>query len=209
MDQVPTIYLIDDEPAVVRLVTRFLTDSGYRVVSFASGEEFLAQERLSDVGCVISDLYLPGIHGSEIQAHLQRINSLLTLIFISGQADVPTAVQLLKSGAINLLQKPFSLDQLLSAVNEGLTLNQRRLTQLRQSQDVQERLATLNEEEISVIRCLIKGMSRKAITSALDLSPRTLDRRQQSLLQKMGVNTVSELVAVCVVEPTFRDYKAS
>lgn len=196
MDQSATIYLIDDDPAVVRLVTRILSDQGYRVIGFPTGEAFLALERLSEVGCVITDLYLPGIQGSEIQSHLQRIDSHLTLVVISGRADVPTAVQLMKSGAITLLQKPFTPDELLSAVDEGLARNIRQLTLHRQSQETQELLASLTEEELSVLRCLIKGMSRKVMASALNLSPRTLDRRQQSLLQKMNANSVAELIAI-------------
>lgn len=203
MDQNATIYLIDDDPSIVRLVTLILTDEGYRVISFPAGEAFLAQECLSEVGCVITDLCLPGIQGSEIQSHLRRIDSHLALIVISGRADVPTAVQLMKSGAVTLLQKPFTPGDLLSAVDEGLTRNIRQLTQRRQSQEVQERLASLTDDETAVLRCLIKGMSRKVISAALKLSPRTLDRRQQSLLQKMNASTVAELIATCVaVTPT-------
>lgn len=194
MHENATIYLIDDDPAVVRLMTRILTDAGYRVVSFSSGEDFLAEENLSDDGCVITDLCLPGIQGTELQSHLQRVKSPLAQIVISGKADVPTAVRLMKSGAVTLLQKPFSPDELLSAVVEGLALNARQLAQSRQSQEVQKQLQSLTEDEYSVFCCLVHGMSRKSIIARLPFSPRTLDRRQQSLLQKMQVNTVAELI---------------
>lgn len=197
MDQHATIYLIDDDASVVRLVTRILADAGYRVISFSTAEAFLTQEHLSETGCVITDLYLPGIQGTEIQSHLQNINSHLTLIGISGSADVPTAVQLMRSGAITLLQKPFTPSDLLSAVEEGLSRNLRLIAQTQQSQGMQARLAALTDEELLVLRCLLKGMSRKAIFAALNLSPRTLDRRQQSLLQKMEANSVVEMVAAC------------
>lgn len=209
MDTNATIYLIDDEPAIVRLVTGILTNAGYRVVSFLSGEAFLAEERLSEVGCVITDLFLPGIQGMGIQAHLQRIGSPLTLIVISGLADVPTAVQLIKSGAINLLQKPFTPEDLLTAVEEGVAANLRQLTQRRRSQEIQGRLATLTEEELAITHCLVRGMSRKAVIAALNLSPRTLDRRQQSLMHKMHVETLAELIAACVVEHPFRDIQTA
>ena len=201
MDQDATIYLIDDDPAIVRLVTAILVDAGCRVISFSTAEAFLSQDQLSTIGCVITDLYLPGILGTEIQSHLQNIGSDLTLIGISGNADVPTAVQLMKSGAITLLQKPFTPSALLAAVEEGLSRNLRLIAQNQQSHLIQTRLTNLTDEEQQVLRCLVKGMSRKAMFATLNLSPRTLDRRQQTLLQKMAVNSVAELVAVCARAP--------
>lgn len=196
MDPSATVYLIDDDPAILRLMTRVLTHEGYRVECFPSGEAFLSREDLSNVGCVIADLFLPGIQGAAIQSHLLQINSPLALIVISGQADVAAAVQLMKSGAITLLQKPISPDELLSAVAEGLTRNSHQLAQRIHLQGLKSRLADLTEDEKEVLRCMMRGLSRKEIATTLILSPRTLDRRQQSLLKKMNVESVPELIAV-------------
>jgi len=196
VDRDAIVYVIDDDAFVVRFIEMILANNYYPVHCFSSGKDFLAEPDHARVGCVIADLQLPGASGTEIQSQLQHRKSCLSVIFISGFADVPTAVRLMKHGAVTVLQKPFTPEQLLEAVQEGLAESQRRFVRQSQIEDIQFRLAQLTEDEAQILHCLLKGRSQKAMSSALNLSMRTLNRRQHSLLKKMKAASVSEMITI-------------
>lgn len=189
-----TIYAIDDDRSSLYFISQVLQEKGYSVQNFLTGEKFLEGEISGNTGCVITDLWLPGISGVEIQEELLRRGHHVPLVAISSSPDVPTVVQMVKHGAVTVLQKPLSADQLLSTVEQAVHQNQIRLEKEVLRERVRDRLSLLTERESKVLKCLMNGMSHKTISSTLDLSPRTVDRYKKSILEKMQSPTLQQLI---------------
>lgn len=196
------IYVIDNDASVVRFIESVLCAEGYQVEGFLSGDEFLSQPDCAEVGCVIADILLPGSQGTEIQDRLLLRRSHLALIAISGAMDVATAVRVMKHGAVTILQKPVTSDQLLSAVVDGLVQSRSQVAMQHRRDEFQRRLVLLTEDEAEILKCLVKGHSSKEISMVLNISQRTLDRRRKCLLEKMQLTTVTELVAFIAAAQT-------
>jgi two-component system response regulator FixJ len=163
------------------------------VSCYSSAEQFLAQAPLNGPGCVITDLQMPGINGIEMQRRLLEMECPFSSIVVTGVADVPTAVKLMERGAITLLEKPYDHRALLHAVEQGLEASFDRWRRQQNERHVQQRLATLTEEESQVMSHMLAGKANKCVARALELSMRTVDRRRQAVLKKMGANSVPEL----------------
>ena len=190
------VWVVDDDSSVANLAARFLEASGeFACRVFTSPRNFLATLQPGAAECVVSDVKMPEIDGAQIQRELLKVDATISILFLTGHADVPTAVQLMEKGAITLLQKPYEPAQLVSAVRRAVV----RFEQLRQSQteaqETQARLDRLTEDQREVLQCMVAGLTNKAIALRLSLSPRTLDRRRQSVLHTMGVESVVELAA--------------
>jgi FixJ family two-component response regulator len=129
----------------------------------------------------------------ELQRRLLAAESSLSVVVVTGVADVPTAVAAMKYGAVTLLEKPYCHDELLRAVERGLATSLQRWRRRQDEQAILQRLAKLSDEERGVMECLLAGKSNKQIAHKLDLSMRTVDRRRHAVLEKMGVNSVTKL----------------
>lgn len=198
MDHDACIHIIDDDPEVVQLIRAALQEHCVRINVYASSEEFFAADTSGQIGCLIANIRLCGANGIPLMQHLCECGSNLVVIAVSEAADVSTAVRMMRYGAINFLQKPFTPDEVHDAVREAL-LRSRKLTARQHHVDhVRQRLSQLNEDEEQVLQCLIQGLPNKVISSKLNLSARTVDRRRQSVLHKMEATTVQELVAMLV-----------
>jgi len=193
MAEPPTIYVVDDDEAVLLSVRAVLEQNAYRAECYPSGVKFLERATLDRPGCVITDLKMPEMNGVELQQRLLAAGSLLSVVIVTGVADVPTAVELMEKGAVTLLEKPYSHVELVAAVKRGLAASQERWERDRERNLVQSRLAELGAEERSVMELMLAGEPNKTIAHRLDLSMRTVDRRRQTVLEKMGVKTVPAL----------------
>ncbi len=169
-----------------------LKHEGYSVQSFSNGMDFFRKTDLNQVGCVISDLQMPEMNGAELQRRLRKYDSSLALIIISGHADVSSTVQLMEKGAVTLIQKPLETERLLTAIEKALLQSQEQHESLALYRDAVERLANVDEEELQVMQCTIKGMPVKAISDALTMSNRTVDRRRLSALTKARATSITE-----------------
>lgn len=165
---------------------------GYSVQSFSNGADFFRKTDLNQVGCVISDLQMPEMNGAELQKRLRKYDSSLALIIISGHADVSSTVQLMEKGAVTLIQKPLETNRLLAAIEKALLQSQEQHESLALYRDAVERLAQVDEEEMQVMQRVIKGMPVKAISDALTMSNRTVDRRRLSALTKSRATSITE-----------------
>jgi two-component system response regulator FixJ len=192
----PRVYVVDDEPTVLRSVQSLLESQGYSVVGFQSAEAFLASVSSDAVGCVITDLKMPGMNGHRLQQHLLTTHPALTVIVISGAADVATAVKVMESGAITLLEKPFVPQALIAAVQKAVEQSEHKHQEFLAVAPVRARLATLTDDERQVMKLMVQGFPNKRIVMDLHLSPRTVDRRRATILAKMGVTSVPELAAL-------------
>lgn len=197
------VYLIDDDKAVLNSQMKLLNAAGISVEPYSSAESFLSAMTSHSAGCVITDLKMSGMSGLDLQRKLNATNSPLPLIVVSGHANVPTTVEVMENGAITLLQKPYDVHEFLDAVQRGLEQfveNRDRATELN---SIQERLHSLSAAELSVLELMIAGRPNKAISTELEISMRTVDRRRSIVLEKMQVDSAPQLARlVTLVEAT-------
>jgi two-component system response regulator FixJ len=187
------IYVVDDDAAVLNSLAALLGAHGFEVQCYSSADDFLRETPMNRRGCVITDVAMPGMSGVDLVRRLHEQKSPMSVVVVTGVANVPMAVSLMEYGAITLLEKPYDSEQLLKAVNRGLTISGRQCEQWQREQDVQRRLSQLTDEERSVMDRLLADKPNKAISAELHLSLRTVDRRRQAVLEKLGVTSVPEL----------------
>jgi FixJ family two-component response regulator len=194
----PTIYVVDDDEAIRRALTSVATLLDHPVVTFASAEEFL-QANLGDVpGCLVLDIKMPGMSGLELQRRLLDANVRLPVIMISGHADVRIAVEAMTLGATTLLEKPFSLDELLAHVRNALQKDRRQREVPSSVADAQTRIAALTPKEREVLDLIANGKTNREMAELLGLSVRAVEDRRARLMKKVQANTVAELVRLMI-----------
>jgi len=192
--QDPTVHIIDDDADVRRMVQTFVESAGLKASAYASAEEFLRTFDPAAPGCIILDICMPGMSGLDLQEKLAAQSAALPIIMISGQADVPMAVQAMRTGAIDVIGKPFSGQALVDRGREALARDaeQRRLSGERA--DTLSRVARLTPREREVLELIVAGKHTKAIAADLSLSPKTVESYRASLMIKMGAENVADLV---------------
>ncbi len=158
---------------------------------YPTAKEFLSEITPDQVGCLITDLGMPEIDGFELQERLMAMRSVLSVIIVTGRADVGAAVRLMKNGAVTLLEKPYPPEDLLKEVKHSLDLSQRRAERKRQREAARKQLQLLDDDEREVMILAAEGLPNKAIAHRLALSPRTVDRRRQSAQHKLDINSPS------------------
>ncbi len=187
------IYVVDDDEAVLLSVQAMLMQHGYECRCYLTAEDFLREAPNDRPGCVITDLQMPEVSGIELQQRLLADESPLTVVVVTGVADVPTTVALMERGVVTLLEKPYNHDDLVQGVERALELSREKWLQRQNNNSVRTRLATLTDDERRVMECMLTGQPNKAVAHRLELSMRTVDRRRQAVLEKMGVRTAPEL----------------
>jgi two-component system response regulator FixJ len=192
------ISVIDDDPSVLSSVCALLESHGWHLRSYKSAESFLHELDVDRVGCVVTDLRMPGMGGDELLTRLGGMESSLGVIVVTGHADVPSAVKIMESGAVTLLTKPYQPSELVAAVRTCLAMSQRRFEERARKERILRALANLNEDERQILDLLIQGQTKKSIVLELSLSGRTFDRRRQSLFEKMRVDSIPELATLMV-----------
>ncbi|MFT5324475.1 MAG: two-component system response regulator FixJ [Planctomycetaceae bacterium] len=193
------VYLIDDDEAVLNSQLELLTAAGISVQSYRSAESFLSSLTPQNAGCVITDLKMSGMSGLELQRKLNAINSPLPLIVVSGHANVPTTVEVMENGAITLLQKPYDAHEFLDVVQRGLGQFVENRVRIAELNSIQKRLDSLSEAEMSVLELMIAGRPNKVISTELEISMRTVDRRRSIVLEKMRVDSAPELARLVTI----------
>lgn len=187
------IYIVDDDAAVLNSLQALFQAHGFQVHCYSSAEHFLSEVAMNRRGCVVTDVAMPGMSGVDLVRRLHEEKSPLSIVVVTGVANVPMAVSLMEYGAVTLLEKPYDTERLLAAVNRGLTLSGQQCEQWQREQEIQRRLNQLTDEERSVMDRLLADKPNKAISAELHLSLRTVDRRRQSVLEKLGVDSVPEM----------------
>src|SRR3989304_4908315 len=187
------IFVVDDDEAVLLSAQAMLNQHGHRCQCHLAAEEFFRDAPRDRPGCVITDLQMPVVSGVELQQRLMAEQSPLSVVVVTGVADVPTAVAMMERGAVTLLEKPYNHDDLVRAVERGLAASREQWLQKQNEQSGLDRLATLTDDECRVMECMLTGQPNKAVAHRLELSMRTVDRRRQAVLEKMGVRTAPEL----------------
>ena len=189
------MFVVDDDPSIRDSLGLLLSSEGYEVRSFASASEFLKTE-LDTTGsaCLVSDIKMPGLSGLDLQKELTSLNYEIPIIFITGHGDIPMSVQAIKKGAVDFLSKPFDDRQLLDAVKEALLKDSQARTDQNEQNHIMQRLDSLTNREQEILTYLITGMLNKQIAYELKISERTVKAHRKQVLDKMGVNSIAELV---------------
>lgn len=192
----PTVFVVDDDDAVRRAVASAGGLLGHPVRAFASAAEFLAAYSPDLPGCLVLDVKMPGMTGLELQRKLADDGVTLPVVMISGHADVRIAVEAMTLGAITLLEKPFSLDELLAQIRKALDKDTADRSARGKVDDVRTRLAALTPKEREVLDHIATGRTNREIADTLGLSVRAVEDRRARLMRKMEVNSLAELIAL-------------
>lgn len=193
MTDQPTVFVVDDDPAARESVCALIEAMGLPTASYRSGEEFLEHYNPNQPGCVVTDLQMPGLHGVQVQQQLAELGARIPVIVISGYANVPITVRAMQLGAVTLLEKPYSDEELTQAVQKALAMDAEMRRESIQFEDVRRRLESLTEEERKILDLLIAGTPNKVIAKQFDLGLRTVERRRQRVFAKMAVQSVADL----------------
>jgi FixJ family two-component response regulator len=198
--QPPTAYVVDDDEAIRTLWRWLMESNGIAVQTFASAAAFIEAYRRGDPGCLVLDVRLPGMSGPELQEYLRREAIEIPIVFVSGHADVPTAVSAIKGGAVDFIPKPFGYREMLSVIEKAFRRDaELRERHLRRAQ-IAERLANLTVREREVMRLVIEGMPNKVIAEELAISMRTVEFHRANVMEKMGAASVATLVQLMAVD---------
>jgi FixJ family two-component response regulator len=189
------VYLVDDDAGVRRALTRVLRNAGYQTAAFGTAEDFLIGVELDELpSCLVVDLRMPGLSGLDLQELLLERGIELSLVFISGRADVQSGVQAMKGGAVDFLDKPVSDDALLAAVARGLEQDRERRTRKAEHAELQQRLDTLTPRERDVFGLIVTGLLNKQVGARLGTTEKTVKVHRSRVMQKMGAHSLAELV---------------
>jgi len=199
MDNSAVVHLIDDDEAVRQSLAFLLATAGHAVRVYESAEAFLDAAPTVQPGCIVSDVRMPGIDGLALQRRLKEIGITLPVVIMTGHADVPLAVEAMKAGAIDFIEKPFDDQVLLSAIEVALTQQGAASQRNTEARQILARIGALSERERQVLDGLVAGHPNKTIAYDLDLSPRTVEVHRANLMTKMGANSLSELVRMVVI----------
>jgi FixJ family two-component response regulator len=189
-----TVYLLDDEPAMVRALTRLLRAKRFAVRGFTSVRGFLAAFRPGDKACLVLDVAMPELDGLELQRRLTRQGVLLPIIFLTGHGDIPMSVRAIKAGATNFLTKPVDAAALVQAVRAALETAETRRQEIEETADLARRFARLTPREREVMEHVVAGQLNKQIAGDLGTGEPNVKLHRAHIMQKMGVESLADLV---------------
>lgn len=193
-DSQPMVYVVDDDSAVRDSLRLLLKSVGLACETFPSASEFLEGYESSQHACLVADIRMPGMSGLELQAELNKRRVHLPLIFITGYGDVPMAVEAMKAGAMDFIQKPFRDQDLLDCINQAILEEEKWQEADEERGEIQQRIATLTPREEQVLERVVGGDANKVIAFDLKVSQRTIEIHRSRVMEKMGVRTLAHLV---------------
>jgi len=189
-----TVYVVDDDASFVTAVTRLLRAGGHKAQSFSSVEEFLANLPPAPSGCILLDVQMPGRSGFDLQSCLSQAENPLPIIFLTGHGDIPSSVRAIRNGAADFLTKPVKKQILFDAIKWALARDAEERAKRVRTRALKSRFATLTPREKEVMLRVIGGKLNKQIAFDLGTSERTVKAHRASIVHKLGVTSVAELV---------------
>ena len=194
----PTVYLIDDDPVATFLLVDLVESVNLPHAVFNDAATFLTQDLDGVQGCLVSDLRMPGMSGLELQDELHRRGVNLSIIFISAYAEVQSVVRAMRGGALDFFQKPFSSQELIERIQDGLRIDRERSELLGRNRLIGERMALLTPREKDVLQGIFEGKLTKVIADELGIGVRTAETHRQLIMQKLEAGSIAELVRIVV-----------
>lgn len=204
------IHVVDDDPLFRDGVARLLQAGGYRVVTYESGHQLLANSSNIQPGCILLDMCMPELDGLELQVRLNEIASVLPIVFLTGQGSVPTSVRAMKEGAEDVLTKPVSKTMLFETIERALARYRDRCDRRDRLDALQARVSALTAREHEVFSLMIRGQLNKQIAFHIGASERTVKAHRHAVMEKLAVHSIAEAVSIAerlgmLAEPGARD----
>ena len=199
------VYVIDDDDAMRDSLSFLLDSSGYSVTLFDDAQRFLDALPGLAFGCVLSDVRMPGIDGIELLKLMKAQHSPFPILIMTGHGDVPLAVEAMKLGAVDFLEKPFEDDRLVAMIESAIRQAEPAVKIEALSQEIAARVASLSPRERQVMDGLVAGLSNKLIAREYDISPRTIEVYRANVMTKMQAGSLSELVRLAMRAGMLKD----
>ena len=190
----PTAYVVDDDDAIRTLWRWLMESNGIAVQIFGTALEFINAYKADSPGCLVLDLQLPGMSGLELQEALNERGAVIPVIFITGHGDIAMAVEAMRHGAFDFLQKPFRDQDLIDRIQQALARDAETRESLREHGRIRVRIASLTPREKEVLELLTSGKANKMMAQDLGLSQRTVEIHRAHVMEKMGAKSVAQLV---------------
>lgn len=193
-EEAAVVFVVDDDPAVLKGLSRLMRAAGLSVVTFGSPREFLERHDAGTAGCLVLDVAMPGLNGLELQEALTAKGSEIPIVFLTGRGDIPTSVRAMKHGALDFLTKPVNDKVLLRAVQAAIARDRGARVSRADLQEIRARLATLTPRERQVLEHVISGRLNKQTAADLGTAENTVKVHRARVMEKMKVQSVAELV---------------
>ncbi|MBE02228.1 response regulator FixJ [Marinobacter lutaoensis] len=189
-----TVYVVEDDEAVRDSLELLLKSDGKQVKTYESANAFLRDYSDKMAGCIVLDIRMPGMDGMELQKKLNEKHSILPIIFVTGHGDVPMAVDAMKEGAVDFIQKPYREEALLEKIEAALKQDLEQRKSLEEKQEIIRRVKSLTPREREIMDRMIAGQANKVIAIELEISQRTVEIHRSRVMHKMGTHSLAHLV---------------
>ena len=199
------VYVVDDDPAMRESLEFLLDAAGYSVTTFDSAADFLQQLPRLTFGCIVSDIRMPGIDGMELLRDVKAGRAEMPIIIMTGHGDIPLAVEAIKLGALDFLEKPFEDERMIGAIRTALERGKAAAKDEVVASDVAARIASLSQRERQVMDGIVAGLSNKQMARDYDISPRTIEVYRANVMTKMQARSLSELVRTALRAGLLKD----
>ncbi|MEL6858327.1 MAG: response regulator [Pseudomonadota bacterium] len=186
-----TVFLVDDDEAIRHSASFMLRHAGFTVKTYPDGITFLDGVSDQQDGCILLDVRMPGMDGLAVQAVLNQRGINMPVIILTGHGDVPVAVEAMKGGAIEFLEKPYEKQALVGAIENAFTLLDNQLADDKRTLEAKARLTDLTPRERQVLECLVDGLTNKGVAQALSISPRTVEIHRAHMMEKLQADSLS------------------
>jgi two-component system response regulator FixJ len=200
-ERLPTVFVVDDDAAARGSLRMLLKSLGLQAVAYESGTAFLADFDPEQPGCLVLDVRMPGMSGPELQQQLNARGAILPVIFITGHGDVAMAVEAMRHGAFDFLQKPFRDQELLDRVQRSLKRDAAHRAELARLHEIRDRLESLTPREREVLALLSRGSPNKVMAHELGISQRTIEIHRARIMEKMHAPSLAHLVRMTAAAP--------
>lgn len=197
-DKAGIVYVVDDDDAFRDSLCWLLESAGYRAAPFASAEAFLNHYAPHHAGCLVLDMRMPGMDGFELMEALQKRHATIPIIFVTGHGDIPMAVSAIKKGAMEFIEKPFNDEVFLELVRNALARNALLRAEQAQRTTAAARASTLTQREREIMERVVAGKANKTIANELDISVKTVEMHRAHMMEKMGADSIAELVRMAL-----------
>lgn len=189
-----TVYVVEDDEAVRDSLELLLRSAKKSVKPYSTANAFLADYSEKMAGCIVLDIRMPGMDGMELQKKLNDRHSILPIIFVTGHGDVPLAVDAMKEGAVDFIQKPYREGALIEKIESALAQDREQRKTLGEEQEILRRVKTLTPRETEIMDRMIAGQANKVIAIELEISQRTVEIHRSRVMHKMGTHSLAHLV---------------
>jgi two-component system response regulator FixJ len=186
-----TVFLVDDDEAIRHSASFMLRHAGFKVKTFPDGMSFLDSVSEDHQGCILLDVRMPGMDGLAVQGALNHRGINMPVIILTGHGDVPVAVEAMKGGAVEFLEKPYEKQALVGAIDSAFSLLDNQAADDKRSREAKARLTELTPRERQVLECLVDGLTNKGIAQALSISPRTVEIHRAHMMEKLQADSLS------------------